>query len=342
MELRVPRWLASGHVQTLAANLPLYAPPSGFKPGAEEKILCRIEGGSLIARAWWREGAHDTAVVLPGIGGSMDSVHVLRASVALHRAGFHVVQMNMRGVGEGAAHASTLYHAGLTSDLRALVTSLRSDPRVLRVFVLGTSLGGNIALKLASEGADVAAVASISAPLDLVEASRAIERTSAAPYRSVLLKRLVDNAVHFAKHKRVDYDVRAITRMRRIKDFDAAVVAPMHGFGGAHDYYARASSGPHLHKIDIPTLVVHAQDDPVVAERSVLPSLSSASPAVEIAMSQVGGHLGFLSAMAESAWVETWAIARVLAFFDSLRSWTSVDSVQHAGLRPLRFNRLRG
>jgi hypothetical protein len=190
---------------------------------------------------------------------------------------------------------------------------------VLRVFVLGTSLGGNIALKLAGEGAEVAAVASISAPMDLLEASRAIERTAAAPYRSVLLKRLVDNAVHFARHRKVHYDVRAITRMRRIKDFDNAVVAPMHGFAGAEDYYARASSGPHLGKIRVPTLVVHAEDDPVVAGASILPPLAKASPAVHVAMSRRGGHLGFLAAMAERAWVESWAIAKVIAFFNRLR-----------------------
>ena len=103
---------------------------------------------------------------------------MVRAAVALHRRGVHVVRMNLRGAGEGVTEASSLWHAGLTSDVLAAAGALAREPRVANVVLVGFSLGGNVALKLAGEiGADVArspvrAVAALSAPLDLDAVAR--------------------------------------------------------------------------------------------------------------------------------------------------------------------------
>src|SRR5262245_44765201 len=100
----LPRWLANPHLLTMVAALPVLAPRSSARPKGERLVL-DLPSGRLLARAWWHDGACATVLVLPGVGGSMDSVHVLRASAALHRAGLHVVQVNVRGVGDGAEGA---------------------------------------------------------------------------------------------------------------------------------------------------------------------------------------------------------------------------------------------
>ena len=71
-------------------------------------------------------------------------------------------------------------------------------------------------------------------------------------------------------------------------------------------------SGTVLPDVRVPTLVVHADDDPVVPGESVTPWLRDASPAVKVAWSARGGHVGWFGGLGEGAWVNTWAMDRVV------------------------------
>ena len=49
---------------------------------------------------------------------------------------------------------------------------------------------------------------------------------------------------------------------RTFWEFDDAANAPLHGFAGADDYYARASSIGFLSRVTTPTRCLSAEDDP--------------------------------------------------------------------------------
>jgi predicted alpha/beta-fold hydrolase len=315
-----PPWMASPHLQSLSAALPLWSPPRAFRPVEEELLRFALPSGALEARAWWASRSPRRAVVLiHGVAGSIDSNYLVRAAVAVHRAGMHAVRLNLRGSGESVAQAPSLYHAGLTEDPRVAVEALAAHPRVDGVVVVGFSLGGNVALKLAGEwGASphpaARAVIALSAPLDLVQVARTLERVRSIPYRRHILRGLVRQGLAFAVHHpdRVHYQAHVLRRLRSLRAYDETVIVPMHGFASAEDYYRRASSGWHLPRITVPTLLLHADDDPVVPKETLYPWLSEASRAVTIARTARGGHLGWLSSVSEAGWIDTWAMRRVL------------------------------
>jgi predicted alpha/beta-fold hydrolase len=89
----------------------------------------------------------------------------------------------------------------------------------------------------------------------------------------------------------------------------------MHGLGDVDTYYAEASSGPWLGKVTVPTLILHAEDDPMVAIDTLRPWLEGASRAVRVRTTKHGGHIGWLSGLDESSWVKGWATSEALAFF---------------------------
>ncbi|MEO8875384.1 MAG: alpha/beta fold hydrolase, partial [Polyangiaceae bacterium] len=149
------KWLQNAHIQTLGASLPFWARPKKFTE-KEERIripLPNEDDGALVVRAWWQTDPEPkTAVILVhGVGGDCGSQYVIRAAVAMHRAGYHAVRVNLRGAGEGISESTSLYHAGLTEDLRLLVDYFLKDPRVKDVAIVGFSLGGNATLKLSGE-----------------------------------------------------------------------------------------------------------------------------------------------------------------------------------------------
>jgi predicted alpha/beta-fold hydrolase len=84
--------------------------------------------------------------------------------------------------------------------------------------------------------------------------------------------------------------------VRTIRDFDEALIAPLHGFRDAMDYYRRASSSALLRDMRVPTVIVHAEDDPLVPIEPVHDALATASKRVRFVITAQGGHVGFLAA----------------------------------------------
>jgi predicted alpha/beta-fold hydrolase len=86
------------------------------------------------------------------------------------------------------------------------------------------------------------------------------------------------------------FDADRVRRARTLFEFDDAFTAPLHGFAGTRDYWARASAQPHLHRLRVPTLVVHARNDPFIPAAS-LPR--AAGDRVTLWQPAAGGHVGF-------------------------------------------------
>lgn len=331
---RAPRWLRNPHLQTLGAALPLWAPPASFGLPEAERVAFPLPSGrgALVGRAWWHRGRgapspRETALFLHGVGGSSESRYLVRAAVAFYRAGFHVVRLNLRGAGESVTEAPSLYHAALTEDPRTAIEALARDPRVASVSLVGFSLGGTVALSVAAEWEGsppsvLRGVVAISAPLDLVGVSEVLEQRATFAYRAFVVRGLVAQGRAFARlhPEKARYDAAKLQDVRTIREYDERVIVPMHGFSSARQYYEVASAGRRLARIRVPTLIVHADDDPMVPGHTVSPFLPGRSSAVEVAWSEQGGHVGWFAGMTEGQWVNTWAIDRAMTFLAGLRA----------------------
>ena len=84
---------------------------------------------------------------------------------------------------------------------------------------------------------------------------------------------------------------------RTLYDFDDAVTAPVHGFGGADDYYARSSSIRYLSLIRVPTLLLSASDDPFLPAEvlGAVRKVAAENELIEVEFPARGGHVGFVS-----------------------------------------------
>ncbi|MDB4945618.1 MAG: Hydrolase, alpha/beta fold family functionally coupled to Phosphoribulokinase [Labilithrix sp.] len=333
-DFRVSRWLRSPHLQTFGAAVPLFAPPASHAEVDTEELRLPLTGArdadahhALHARGWWITDAQGGRLVRPvvvlvhGIGGSSRSRYVVRAAVALHRAGYHVVRLDLRGAGASTPDVPSLYHAGLSDDLALVTAHLAKQSHVDGVVLFGFSGGGSLALKLAGElgaapPAGLRAVVSVSAPLDFTKVVAWMDGLRRLPYRFHVLRGLSNGARVFAEQhpERAHYRPQDVKRLSSFRYYDASIIVPMHGFDDVDGYYAAASPGPLLPRIAVPTLLLHAADDPMVPSSSVVPWLGAASPSVEVAVSHAGGHLGWVTGLDEASWIESWPARRALAF----------------------------
>lgn len=338
MTFRPPRWLESPHLQTIGAALPLHV-SARRHPRASEAMRFPIAdlGGFVHARAWWTEGRAPAVVIIHGIAGSKDSHCCVRAALALHRAGYHAVRLDMRSAGESVIDAPLLYHAGLTTDLDTVVRTLGEDPRVSDVLVLGFSGGGSQALKLAGEwGASpppcVRGIVTASAPLDYTRVSVNMDGPSALVYRYYVLRGLLDRARRFAEHHPhlARYRVADLATIKRFRAFDESIIVPMYGFADVDAYYREASAGRLLSRIEVPSLVLHAEDDPMVRIETIRPSLENASSFVRPNVSDYGGHLGWVGGIDAESLTNGWIVEQALAFFAEVRSRREPRAIESA------------
>lgn len=135
----------------------------------------------------------------------------------------------------------------------------------------------------------------VSPPIELSATVRRIEHPSNWPYQRRFVRGLKTMMLRkkalYPKH----YDVRGLSRVRTVRDFDELYTAPHGGFADAEDYYARASSLSFIAKIKTPTLVLHARDDPLAPYAPFSRPEVQGNLSVLVTTPSHGGHVGFVS-----------------------------------------------
>ena len=216
----------------------------------------------------------------------------------LHTRGWRAVLMHFRGASEEPNRLARGYHSGETEDFDFALRLLKTRYPTATFAAVGFSVGGNVLLKwLGEQGAraPVVTAVAVSVPFDLRLSAKAINRGFSRLYQARLLHAMRSNAM--AKFSRIEPPF-ALPKLSELRDFhayDAAMTAPLHGFAGVDDYYDRCSSRQFLKNVRVPTLILHAIDDPFMSP-DVIPTEAELSDQVTLELSQRGGHVGFISA----------------------------------------------
>jgi predicted alpha/beta-fold hydrolase len=219
----------------------------------------------------------------------------------------------------------TLYHSGLSGDVGAVMRHFLQRERLQRIALVGYSMGGNLVLKLAGElGVDaprqLRAVVGVSPAIDLGPSATALHlpqnRIYERRFLRALLRRFRRKTTLFPRA----YDPNRATGIHTLRDFDHRITALYSGFSSAEDYYHRASAARTVAAIAVPTLVLHALDDPFVHIVPETLALLQANPHITLLQPAHGGHCAFLAAPNPSAsakddgyWAESTLLHFVLA-----------------------------
>lgn len=329
---RPRRWLSGGHRQTLLGywsrrRLRWTLP-------AEDLVVEAGEGVRLLVRATWQPGSAErpTIVLLHGLGGCDRSSYGIATGELAWQAGWNVARMNMRGAGDGHAHCARLYNAGLDADLLAVAEALAR--RTPHLALTGFSLGANLVLLAMGRSSArlpqaVFAGAAVSPPLDLAACADALGHRGNRLYQRHYVGGL---RAAYSERQRILPDVYEPGRerlMRTVREFDHHITARYGGFADADDYYARSSAGPWLTRIDRPTLILAAEDDPFIPADAVARWPLPETGMVRREMTPTGGHVGFVAPTRAAG--RFWAAERVMAFLQD--AWEGVRATGRATAR---------
>ena len=257
--------------------------------------------------------ARGELVLVHGMEGSSQSGYMFSMAQAGLEAGYAVNRFNIRTCGGTERLCNTLYHSGLTGDLRSLLGQFRDQGRA-PAHLVGYSLGGNVVLKLAGElgekaGTLLASVCAISTPIDLAACVRHMARPSNRYYERRFLKRMRRRVAATGR-----FTEQQLKPARSIFEFDDQITAPSFGFRGALHYYETQSARQFLPRIRVPALIIQARDDVFIPIEIFEHPAVRANPLVRLCITEHGGHVGFLS----RARPRFWADAAVLEWIEEV------------------------
>lgn len=296
---RAPWWLPGGNAQTIYAA----------------KIAQRTEKFSpMWQRQRWATPDHDFVdvdwlmspyadqqapllVMFHGLEGSSQSHYAAAFAQETARLGWHMAVPHFRGCSGEINKAPRAYHSGDYEEIGWLLQRFQST-HAGPVYAVGISLGGNALMRWAGEmghsaSAVVKAVASVCSPIDLTASGHAIDTGfNKLVYARMFLATMKPRAMAKLQQYPGLFDAHALQEASTLYAFDNVFTAPLHGFKDTDDYWSRASAKPGLGHIQIPALVLNAQNDPFVPAHS-LPTQKQVAKSVTLWQPLAGGHVGF-------------------------------------------------
>jgi predicted alpha/beta-fold hydrolase len=311
------RALRNGHLMTIAA---VFVRREFPRLPAGVARLFEVDAGTQVrGDCHWQAtpSEHPTLVLLHGLEGSSESGYMLGTAEKAWVAGFNVVRLNQRNCGGTENLSPSLYHSGLSGDIRAVVHELIERDKLPEIFCTGFSMGGNLVLKMAGELGDSAPAelrrfVGIAPAFDLAACADALGQPRNFLYERHFVRRLKARMRRKTTLFPGKFPVDGMRDIRSVRDFDDVITARFCGFASADDYYARSSARQMLANIRRPTLIVTAADDPFVPVATFADAALKANPNITLVAPAHGGHCAFISQErgAERFWVE----ARIVEF----------------------------
>jgi len=229
--------------------------------------------------------------------------------------GFDVLAWNFRGCSDEMNRLLRFYHSGATEDLDCVVSHAQRCGYP-EIYLVGFSLGGNLTLKFLGERrlpVEVRKAVVFSVPMDLYTSCVKISRPSNFIYSRRFLNSLKEKVIRKSTSMS-GLDLQGIEKIDTLMHFDDRYTAPLHGFQGAMDYYTRCSSIHFLEGIEIPTLIVNAQNDPFLSELCYPVARLKNHRLIKFENPRYGGHVGFAQFNKKGLF---WSEERALAFLTS-------------------------
>jgi predicted alpha/beta-fold hydrolase len=255
------------------------------------------------------------AVLLHGWEGSSQSLYVQSLAQQLFERGFDVVRLNLRDHGDTHHLNRELFHSCRLPEVVGAVRGLQRLFHRKPINLVGFSLGGNFALRVAAQagnaGLDLAKVIAVSPVLDPETTLIALEQAMPG-YQLYFIRRWMSSLLKKQAVWPGDYDFREIGNLASLRRMTAELIRRFTEYPTLDDYLNGYSiTGSRLARLEVPANLFMALDDPIIPAHS-LGSLARPS-CLKLTVTRFGGHCGFLERLVGPSWVERRIVAELLA-----------------------------
>jgi uncharacterized protein len=297
-----PYFLFNSHIETII--------PSIFRKvvGDYERERLELVDGDFIDIDWMRSNNKKLVIISHGLEGSSERHYSKGMTKYFYDRGWDALAWNCRGCSGVMNRLPRFYHHGATEDIAAVIDHA-IQLKYEHITLVGFSMGGSMSLKYVGERKtmlpkQVRSAVTFSVPCNLKSSATELDKPSKKFYLNRFLKKLEKKI----RAKSVLFPEQISTvgfeKIKTFREFDNKYTAPLHGFADADDFYTKASSGPYIQSIEIPTLIVNALNDPFLPDECYPVEIAKSHPNVYLETPSRGGHVGFSLYRTAESWME--------------------------------------
>ncbi len=266
---------------------------------SQERKRLELSDGDFVDVDWSFSSSKKKKVViiLHGLEGNAQRVYVKGQAKILVENGWDVAAMNHRGCSGEENRLYLSYNSGRTEDLEELINHILQKYKYTTISLVGFSLGGNVVLKYLGEHTEIpsqikSAVA-ISTPLHLRGALEQLVKPENMVYSKTFINDLRKKYKRKMQHFPQAMNAEELNKIQNLLDFDNLYTAKAHGFQDAYDYYEKSSSLQYLPNIQIPVLILNAENDSFLSPECYPHALAKDHKNIYLESPRHGGHVGF-------------------------------------------------
>lgn len=297
-----PLYLINGHLETIV--------PSIFRKveGSYQRERLELVDGDFVDLDWMSLQRENLVIISHGLEGNSERHYSKGMAGYFFQRGWDALAWNCRGCSGEMNRLPRFYHHGATEDLSAVVDHA-IQKGYTSISLVGFSMGGSMTLKYLGEKKDnlntiVKSAVVFSVPCHLGASAQALDQPENRFYLNRFLKKLRKKILAKSVTFPDRISAAGFDAINSFREFDNRYTAPLHGFADADDFYTRASSFPFLARIEIPTLIVNAMNDPFLPEACYPFEIAKNHPKLMLETPAVGGHVGFTLAGRHENWME--------------------------------------
>jgi len=304
--------LRNPHIQSVAGRLPARSGriANRARPLVESARRLVLDAGSGIRLAGYLSPAAATSrglvVLIHGWEGCANSHYMLSAGALLQNAGFDVFRLNLRDHGDTFDLNEELFHSCRIDEVVNAIRTLQTSLRPRRLAVVGHSLGGNFAIRVAirapAQGIGLDRVFAVAPVVRPASTMRALEE-GLWLYRRYFLNRwrqsLYRKAALFPNRYQFG-DLGRLKTLTATTDFFVRHYTEMESLEAYLEGYAL--TGDRLATLSVPTHAIFAADDPIIPLADV--ELLARPAALDIEVCRYGGHCGFVDTLRGNSWID--------------------------------------
>lgn len=311
-------WCRGAHLQTICGSV--------FRKKAQffyRRERFDLPDGDYLDLDWYDgDPKEPTIFILHGLAGNSESPDIKNFVQKIHDRNWNAVVMNARGQSGEANRLVFTNHAGRSQDVQWAVFHVLFTHQIDRMYVVGFSIGANMLLKWLGEDAKdvspaVKKAVAVSTAFDLEKVADLLD--SCWFSRNVYVRSMLSVLKPLALHKEEKFpgslNVKAVEKAETFHVYDREVTAKLNGFEDEKEYWTKSSSVHYLKDIKVPTLIIHAANDPFLPVDYFPFSEIKSNPNISLLMTGDGGHLGFVTGK-HFGKPEPWLESRILEYFD--------------------------
>lgn len=294
----------NGHLQTLI--------PGAFRKVAGvtyKRERLTLSDGDFVDLDWVNKGSSQLVILSHGLEGDSQRQYMKGMAKMFSGHNWDVLAWHCRSCSGEMNRKLRLYNHGEIGDFGEVIQHALERGKYETVVLIGFSMGGNISMKyLGVHGravpSQIKASIVFSSPCDLKSGAEILNKSENWIYRArfmnYLKKKIIIKAEQFPGVVNLDN----LKKVKVWRDFDEYFSAPINGYKDAEDFYKQASAKNFMEGISIPTLLVNAQNDPILTPECSPVALCEQHPFIFLERPTIGGHVGFMLGGDQVAWSE--------------------------------------